>query len=178
MGNKYGYNGAGGGFGGGGMQNLMKQAQQMQQAQLAAQPQPESQIQVSCFFIIPGAQYSRHDKCGEAERQPFGNIHPQAGRVEHGEQKPRHAARPTRAPTARLAAAVNKQITMIKLPSYIRFIYSFASNRIRSSSSVRISRSSIRIFPPTIISRTSPDSAHSNMVCSRFPLGISLPASR
>lgn len=38
MGNKYGYNGAGGGMkGGGGMQNLMKQAQQMQQKLIEAQ---------------------------------------------------------------------------------------------------------------------------------------------
>ena len=41
MGNKYGYNGAGGGFGGGGMQNLMKQAQQMQQKLQEAQQQLE-----------------------------------------------------------------------------------------------------------------------------------------
>lgn len=44
MGNKYGYNGAGGmggGFGGGGMQNLMKQAQQMQQKLAEAQQQLE-----------------------------------------------------------------------------------------------------------------------------------------
>ena len=45
MGNKYGYNGAGGGakggggFGGGNMQNLMKQAQQMQQKLQEAQQQ-------------------------------------------------------------------------------------------------------------------------------------------
>ncbi|MCM1042865.1 MAG: YbaB/EbfC family nucleoid-associated protein [Corallococcus sp.] len=39
MGNKYGYNGAGGM--GGGMQNLMKQAQQMQQKLLEAQAQLE-----------------------------------------------------------------------------------------------------------------------------------------
>ncbi len=41
MGNKYGYNGAGGGYGGGGMQNLMKQAQQMQQKLQEAQQQLE-----------------------------------------------------------------------------------------------------------------------------------------
>lgn len=44
MGNKYGYNGAGGGYGGGmggGMQNLMKQAQQMQQKLAEAQAQLE-----------------------------------------------------------------------------------------------------------------------------------------
>ena len=42
MGNKYGYNGAGGGFGGGNnMQNLMKQAQQMQQKLAEAQAQLE-----------------------------------------------------------------------------------------------------------------------------------------
>lgn len=46
MGNKYGYNGAGGGYGGGGfgggnMQNLMKQAQQMQQKLAEAQQQLE-----------------------------------------------------------------------------------------------------------------------------------------
>lgn len=42
MGNKYGYNGAGGGFGGGSnMQNLMKQAQQMQQKLAEAQAQLE-----------------------------------------------------------------------------------------------------------------------------------------
>ena len=45
MGNKYGYNGAGGGhgggFGGGGMQNLMKQAQQMQQKLQEAQQELE-----------------------------------------------------------------------------------------------------------------------------------------
>lgn len=41
MGNKYGYNGSGGGFGGGGMQNLMKQAQQMQQKLQEAQQQLE-----------------------------------------------------------------------------------------------------------------------------------------
>lgn len=46
MGNKYGYNGAGGsvkggGFGGGNMQNLMKQAQQMQQKLQEAQAELE-----------------------------------------------------------------------------------------------------------------------------------------
>ena len=42
MGNKYGYNGSGGGFGGGNsMQNLMKQAQQMQQKLAEAQQQLE-----------------------------------------------------------------------------------------------------------------------------------------
>ena len=46
MGNKYGYNGSGGGYGGGGfgggnMQNLMKQAQQMQQKLAEAQQQLE-----------------------------------------------------------------------------------------------------------------------------------------
>ena len=46
MGNKYGYNGAGGGhsgggFGGGNMQSLMKQAQQMQQKLQEAQQQLE-----------------------------------------------------------------------------------------------------------------------------------------
>lgn len=49
MGNKYGYNGAGGshggGFGGGGMQNLMKQAQQMQ-AKLAEAQQQLEELQV------------------------------------------------------------------------------------------------------------------------------------
>ena len=48
MGNKYGYNGAGGGakggggFGGGNMQNLMKQAQQMQQKLQEAQEELEN----------------------------------------------------------------------------------------------------------------------------------------
>ena len=47
MGNKYGYNGACGGFGGGGgMQNLMKQAQQMQQKLAEAQQQLE-ELQVT-----------------------------------------------------------------------------------------------------------------------------------
>lgn len=52
MGNKYGYNGAGGashgggGFGGGNMQNLMKQAQQMQQQLQTAQEQLE-EVQVT-----------------------------------------------------------------------------------------------------------------------------------
>lgn len=41
MGNKYGYNGAGGFGGGGGMQNLMKQAQQMQQKLAEAQAELE-----------------------------------------------------------------------------------------------------------------------------------------
>ena len=45
MGNKYGYNGSGGGygggFGGGNMQSLMKQAQQMQQKLQEAQQQLE-----------------------------------------------------------------------------------------------------------------------------------------
>ena len=49
MGNKYGYNGAGGGshgggFGGGNMQNLMKQAQQMQQKLAEAQQQLEELV--------------------------------------------------------------------------------------------------------------------------------------
>ncbi len=42
MGNKYGYNGAGGN--GGGMQNLMKQAQQMQQKLLEAQQSLEEKM--------------------------------------------------------------------------------------------------------------------------------------
>ena len=50
MGNKYGYNGAGGGhgggFGGGNMQSLMKQAQQMQQKLQEAQQQLE-ELQVT-----------------------------------------------------------------------------------------------------------------------------------
>lgn len=41
MGNKYGYNGAGGFGSGGGMQNLMKQAQQMQQKLAEAQAELE-----------------------------------------------------------------------------------------------------------------------------------------
>lgn len=47
MGNKYGYNGQGGGAGikgGGGMQNLMKQAQQMQQKLIEAQAELQEKV--------------------------------------------------------------------------------------------------------------------------------------
>lgn len=66
MGNKYGYNGAGGGknvggFGGGNMQSLMKQAQQMQQKLQEAQAELE-ELQVT-------GSASRRNGRGNGKRQ-------------------------------------------------------------------------------------------------------------
>ena len=122
---------------------------------------PSSSLRRSRIFCRIKAPFSGKTASVCSEREPS-YAHSQTCSIKHGKQKAGHAAEAYQRAYHKIGSRCHQPDTHYRTPAF--FIYWFASNRIFSSSRVFISLFSIRIFPPTIISLTSPASPHSNIV--------------